>query len=445
MFALAVRSVRKRPGRFFATLLATSLGATLIMTFGSLRDTADAAAVGAGAETLGTVGTMVGGYGALLVFFSVASTLTVNVRQRAAELALLRSIGATPGQIRRMVVGEAAVLALAGVLAAVVPAVFGGRLLLEMFKDSGQVAQGVDHALGPVALLSGIGVTLLASVGAAFLAVRRATREAAGKRGRSGRVRTVVGCLIVAAGTAGVLATFGMDAEEPALMAAPGYGAIVLSVGFALLSPVLLRGLLAMAGRPVAALTGASGQLAVHNMRKGAERLSGVLMPMTIFVGLATATLYMRAIQNDVLTPSGVTVTAEDENMETLNTMLVGIIVVFACLMLINSLYAATTHRRSEFGRQRLAGATPGQVMGMVGVETLVLTVTGVFLGTAAGLAGVTAFNSVLTDSTLPTAQGPGIWLVIVAVAAVATLVTGLSTARRTLGVPAVRAAAVAA
>ncbi|MEK8144423.1 FtsX-like permease family protein [Streptomyces sp. M10(2022)] len=49
---------------------------------------------------------VVGGYGSLLVFFAIASTLTVNVRQRGEEIHLLRCTGATPAQIRRMVVGR---------------------------------------------------------------------------------------------------------------------------------------------------------------------------------------------------------------------------------------------------------------------------------------------------------------------------------------------------
>ncbi|MFG2027504.1 response regulator transcription factor [Streptomyces sp. NPDC048825] len=89
--------------------------------------------------------------------------------------------------------------------------------------------------------------------------------------------------------------------------------------------------------------------------------------------------------------------------------------------------------------RQRLAGATPGQVLGMVGVESLVLTATGVFFGTAAGFAGIIPFTAVRTDSLLPD-EGPGTWLAIVAIATAATFVTSLATARRTLRTPAVGA-----
>jgi putative ABC transport system permease protein len=81
MFVLAMRSIRQRPGRFAATLLSAFLGAAIIMTFNSMHDTAGAKGVDSvSAETLSTSAGVVGGYGTLLVFFAVASTLTVNVR-----------------------------------------------------------------------------------------------------------------------------------------------------------------------------------------------------------------------------------------------------------------------------------------------------------------------------------------------------------------------------
>ncbi|CAL9460371.1 FtsX-like permease family protein [Streptomyces sp. enrichment culture] len=446
MFSLAVRSVRHRPGRFGATLLAAFLGAAIIMAFNSLHDTAGAPGVDdVSSETLGLAAGVVGGYGTLLVFFAVASTLTVNVRQRDEEIALLRSAGATPAQIRWMVLGEAAAVAVVAALLAVGPAVLGGQALLTGFQDSGQVAQDVDHVFGPVAVAAGFGVTVLASMGAAFLAVHRATRAAAGTaKAASGRWRRLGGRAALVVGGAAVCATFLFDATDPALMAAPAYGAILLSVGLAVFSPGLLRVLLDRLERPLGVLFGASGHLAVHNMRRRATELSGVLMPLVLFTGMATGTLYMQSIENDAIEASGLTRSVEDKNLETLNLTVVGIIVVFSCIMLINSLYAATSYRRREFGQQRLAGATPGQVLGMVGVEALVLTVTGVLLGTVAAVAGIVPFSSVRASALVPE-QGLGTWLGIVAVAAAATLATSVVTARRTLRAPAVRAVAVTA
>ncbi|WP_411147739.1 FtsX-like permease family protein [Streptomyces sp. A30] len=436
MFMLAMRSIRQRPGRFLATLLSAFLGAAIIMTFNSMHDTAAQSGVDSvSAQTLTTAASVVGGYGTLLVFFAVASTLTVNVRQRAAELELLRCSGATPAQLKRMVVGEAVAVALVGAVLAIGPAMLGGRALLEVFQDSGQVARSVDHSFGAVALLSGVDVTLLAAAGAAFLAVRRATHG----HERRGRGRTFFAYAALVTGAAAVCSTFAISATDAALMAAPAYGAILLSVGFALLSPRLLKGVLDRLP-----LTGASGWLAVRNLRRRADHLAGILMSLILFTAVATATLYMQAVESDAVEASGLTKSVDAKNLETLNFTVVGIIVVFVCVMLVNSLYAATTYRRREFGQQRLAGATPGQVLGTVGTEGLILTVTGLFFGTVAALAGIIPFTVVRTDSVLPH-QGLGIWLAVVSVAAAATLGTSLATARRVLRTPAVGAVAVAA
>ncbi|MFB7496173.1 FtsX-like permease family protein [Streptomyces sp. NPDC056161] len=431
MLALALRSVRGRPGRFLATLLSAFLGAALVMAFGSLHDTAGQPGVDeVSARTLTTSAGVVGGYGTLLVFFAVASTLTVNVRQRAAELELLRCSGATPAQIRRMVVGEAVAVAVVGVVLALGPAVLGGRALLDAFQDSGQVSRSVDLVLGPVALLSGTGVTLLASAGAAFLAVRRATRRGV----RRARARTLLAYGALAAGALAAASTFAFSATDAALMAAPAYGAILLSVGCALLAPRLLGALLA--GLP---LGGASGWLAVRNLRRRVDELSGVLMALVLFTAISTATVTMQSVESDAVAASGLRKSVDAKNLETLNLTVVGVIAVFVCIMLVNSLYAATSYRSSEFGRQRLAGATPVQVLGTVGAESVVLTVVGVALGSLAAPAGIVPFTMVRTDGTLP-GRTLGIWLAVCAVAAAVTLGTSLLTARRVLRTPAIGA-----
>ncbi|MFI7504821.1 FtsX-like permease family protein [Streptomyces sp. NPDC049687] len=446
MFALTLRSIGHRPGRFTATLLATFLGAAVIMMFNSLHDTAQGDAVDTrSADSLTLTGAVVGGYGTLLVFFAVASTLTVNVRQRQEEIHLLRCTGATPAQISRMVVGEAAAIALVGTLLAVYPARLAGRALLAEFRDSGQISDTVSHAFGLFALTSGFGITLLASMGAAFLAVRRGVRAASGTaRTRRGRGRAVAAGLTLLAGAAGVASTFAMEADAEALMAPAAYGAIVLSAGFALVSPSLLRFLLGRFEPTLTAFAGASSYLAVHIMRQRAAQLAGVLMPLVLFTGMATATLYIQAVESDALKASGVTKSYEDKTLETLNFVVVGIIVVFSCLMLINSLYADTSYRSREFGQHRLAGATDGQVLGTLALEALALTVIGVFFGTVAGVAGILSFSKVRTDVLVPD-QGLGIWLAIVGLATGATLLTSVGTAVRMLRVPAVSAVAVAA
>lgn len=167
-------------------------------------------------------------------------------------------------------------------------------------------------------------------------------------------------------------------------------------------------------------------------------------MSLILFTAVSVATLYMQGVESDAMSASGAVRTVDAKNLQTLNLTVVGIIVVFVCVMLVNSLYAATTYRGREFGQQRLAGATPGQVLGTVGVEGLVLTAVGLCLGTVAALAGIIPFTVVRSDSVLPH-QGLGIWLAVASIAAAATIGTGLVTARRVLRTPAVEAVGSAA
>ncbi|WP_461038083.1 FtsX-like permease family protein, partial [Streptomyces mayteni] len=265
-----------------------------------------------------------------------------------------------------------------------------------------------------------------------------------GGRAPRARLRTAGGVLALVGGAGGVAATYAIDSTEPALMAAPAYGAIMLSVGFATLSGGLLRTLLRFFGRPIAALTGAGGYLAVHNTRQRAASLAGVLMTLVLFTGITIATICIQVIESDAIEAAGIAKSVEDKNVETLNLVVVGIIAAFCCVMLVNSLYAATSYRRQEFGGQRLAGATPRQVLTMVATESGLLAVIGLFFGTVAGLAGAVAFADVRLEAGLPVETIP-IWLGTAAIAVAATMATSLWTARRALRTPAIQAVAVAA
>src|SRR5690242_7351779 len=120
MFALALRSLRYRVGAFAASFLNVFLGAAILMAFASLFDTAGGAGVSTvDRKSMTTMAWVIGGWGALIVAFGVAATLSLAVRQRATEMALLKSLGATPGQIGRLVVGEAAVVSAVAAVAAI--------------------------------------------------------------------------------------------------------------------------------------------------------------------------------------------------------------------------------------------------------------------------------------------------------------------------------------
>ncbi|MFC4052134.1 FtsX-like permease family protein [Actinomadura syzygii] len=449
MFGLALRSLRHRTGAFAASFLAMFLGSAIIMAFASMLDTAQASgATGTARETLSIMANVVGGWGLLLSVFAVASTLTLAVRQRAQEIALLKSVGATPAQLRRMITGEAAGLAVLAALLGIVPAMLLGRGLLGLLHGTDQVPSDIGYSFGPVALSMGIGITLVSAVAAAMITARRTTRvrvaesmaDAAVGDGRMSRKRIVFAVLfLVAAGWEALITVTVMDGKGSDAMATSGQADILAAIGLALLSPVIMRGATAVAAGPLRAL-GSAGELAAATMRRRTSALASAVTPVILFVGTAVGTLFLQATENAAMDDAGLAKTAEQKSIETLNFVVIGMVVLFTAIMLVNTLIAAIAHRRREFGQTRLAGATPGQVLAAVGLESAVLTVTGVLCGTVASVFTIVPFGLARRDSATPDGS---VWtyVAVVALAAVLTGVTAHGAARRAVRVPAVEAA----
>ncbi|GAA3938168.1 FtsX-like permease family protein [Actinoplanes auranticolor] len=436
MIAVALRGLRHRPGGFVATFLSAFLGATLLMTFAAMLDTA-AGADTVSAESLSTTAAVAGGWCLIIVIFAVTSTLSLAVRRRAEQTALLRRLGATGPQVGRMIVGEAVAVALVASAAAVPVGLVLGRLLLALMQDTGQVAAGVGYAFGPVALGVGFGVTLLGSVVAAVATVRR-TAGPAGARPERPRARRVAGVvfLLIATNCSVLTATL-MDGKGIDAMQTAGQAGIWAAIGLALFAPELLRLVTAVLAGPVRLAGGAAGELAVLGVRQRTRRLAGAVMPVALFTGIATGTVYMQGIEDDAA--AGTIQPAYARDIQTLNYVVVGMITVFVAIMLVNSLIAATAHRRREFAQQRLAGSTRGQVLALVSLEGLLVTATGVLSGSTASLFTILPFGAARADRVWPDAS-PVAYMTIVVIAVALTGLSLLGTTRRTLRGPAVAA-----
>ncbi|MCA2213113.1 FtsX-like permease family protein [Jidongwangia harbinensis] len=247
-----------------------------------------------------SLGAAFGAYVALLVTCIVAGTIGLSVRHRRRDLALLRAIAATPGQVRRMIVAEAAILS----AFAVVFGIPAGLLALDWTSDE-LVTRGFIPADFPIenGLLAGGAVAVLitlVAMGASFLAALRVTGirptealgEVAVEPRRSGKVRLVLG--LVTFGAAVVLATVttstsGTKALSAALMMLFTYIAAVAVLGpwinrFAakLLSPLLRK------------VWGSSGYLAGANLRANAQGMVTVLTALVLSVGLGGSIWFLQ-------------------------------------------------------------------------------------------------------------------------------------------------------
>ena len=93
---------------------------------------------------------------------------------------------------------------------------------------------------------------------------------------------------------------------------------------------------------------------------------------------------------------------AEDANAATqawVSQTLLGVIIVFVALALVNTLVMLTAARRDELGLLQLVGATPRQVRGMMRRESVIVIVLGIAFGAAIAAATVLPYGKALTGS----------------------------------------------
>jgi putative ABC transport system permease protein len=438
MTSLAIASLRHRATAFTATFLSVFLGAALIGAFATLAQTATESGLSdADAETLTIMGMVVGAWGSLIVLFSVASTLAITVRQRSEEIGLVRVIGASPRQARRLVLAEAAAVTAVGAVLGALVAWPAGFALLALLRNGGVVSDSVAYGGGPAALGGTVILVFLTSLLAAAITGRRttngpATLAIAEARGGSGRMRwwrVAIGLALIAYGIGMAVVTItvtGHDDDPYAAMSTSGSSSILVGVGLAVLSPVLLRWLSRVCA-PAVSRAGVVGWLASYNTSRRSHLLGGVLAPVIVLTAGAVGVLMLVGIDHRTI---GAAATDEGDTINLLNNLVTGMIGLFAAIMVINAFAAVVSGRRAELQRLHLLGATPTQVERSVLAEAGVVAGIGVLLGLIASLATVVPFAIARDEGVVPNGQ---LWLppLLVAATVALTLLSARSAVRR--------------
>lgn len=237
----------------------------------------------------------------LIAIFGVASVLALSVQQRRQELALLRAIGATPRQVRRLVVRETAVLAVLATAVGVGPGRLLGGFLFDRLAARGIVSDAIAFHLGWIPTVAAMAIAVVAAVAGAVGAGRRAARirptQALAEVGVEARTiglgRTLLAVLLVGGGAALTVVSI-VVLSDPLTPATAAPAVILLAVGTALLAPVLGRVTTALLQWPVRSLGGITGQLAVLNARGRSGRTAAVMAPVILLTGVATGMLYLQ-------------------------------------------------------------------------------------------------------------------------------------------------------
>jgi putative ABC transport system permease protein len=227
----------------------------------------------------------------LVAGLSINNTFSITISQRTRELALLRSIGATRHQVRRMVRIEAFTVGVVAALIGVVAGIGVAALLKGLFAGFGLALPTGGLTARPTAVVIGVSVGVIATLLAARAPARRAARvapiealRASTGDGAMSRRHTVTAIAVLAVGA--VLSVIGAGGA----IALVGLGALVLVVGALLIAPVVLPPFAGVFGRLLRTARGVNGALAEQNARRQPRRTARTAT--SLFIGVAVVTMF---------------------------------------------------------------------------------------------------------------------------------------------------------
>jgi putative ABC transport system permease protein len=229
--------------------------------------------------------------------FLIVNTFSILVAQRSRELALLRALGASRRQVKRMVLVEATVL---GVLGSSLGLLLGVGLfwvIRAAFGQFGLDLSGTPMVFEPRTVLAAYAVGVVVTVLAAWVPARRTSRIAPVAALRDDvalpettmRRRFLLGTVLIVGGAAGV--ALALYASVPRAGWILGGGILAVLLGVAAASPVLARPYLDATSRAYARAFGAVGTLAGQNSRRNPRRTtataSALMIGLTLCVTMA--------------------------------------------------------------------------------------------------------------------------------------------------------------
>ncbi|MET9503738.1 FtsX-like permease family protein [Streptomyces sp. NPDC006622] len=271
---------------------------------GEGRGEAEFTDIAAGAANLVELATAIGGNVLLVAVFVLCATTSLAVRHRRREMALLRAIGTTPGQLHRMITAESAAT---GLIAGVLGCPLGVGVVLWLsgqFAGRGLVPPDFRPVVGPLPFLAAVAATVLTAVTAAFVAGRRAARvrptealrEASDEPAGIGRGRLVTGGLLLATAVAVLGLGLGARTDFLTLVGLANSLVLLLVIAAAVLGPLISRAATALL-TPLLVRTGVTGRLAAANSRAGAARTAAAVTPLVLAVSFASTVVFTQTTQ----------------------------------------------------------------------------------------------------------------------------------------------------
>lgn len=262
------------------------------------RGPVEAVSQGRATAALVSAAGALGAVSLIVAVFTVIALTSLQIRERSRELAMLRIVGATPRQVKRLLRAEIRMLAalsgglggLAGPLA--------GAAMIGAIRSWGVLPRTLQPVFGPLPFVVAMLTGFVAAEIATRVAVRRVTRSSPlaqledGDTGPSASPRTgrrvVVGVLLLAVGVVMALApTYTSNVDVASGL--PGISGLVMALSIGPLSPQVVRAAAAVVRRP--ARRTAAAYTALSSIRHRSARVGGALTPIVLGVALGAVQL----------------------------------------------------------------------------------------------------------------------------------------------------------
>ncbi|MFE2867290.1 ABC transporter permease [Embleya sp. NPDC059259] len=287
------------------------------------RGPVEAVSQGRATADLVSIAGALGAVALIVAVFTVIALTSLQIRERSRELAMLRIVGATPRQVKRLLRAEIRMVAAsAGGLGGVAGPLVGAAMI-GVIRSWGVLPATLEPVFGPLPFIVAMLTGFLAAEIATRVAVRRVTRSSpltqledrdAGTSASRRTRRIVVGVVLVAVGIVMALAptyTSNVDAAS----GLPGISGLVMALSIGPLSPQVVRAAAAIVRRP--ARRYAAAYTALESIRHRAARVGGALTPIVLGVALGAVQLSgaatagaVSAAQADAGTRTDITVTS---------------------------------------------------------------------------------------------------------------------------------------
>lgn len=384
-------------GSGVAAMMITTLAAASVTSPGGDPGQLSSAQAMAGTSTL---------LGVSVAVFVVAATFAFATEQRRREIGLLRAVGATPRQVRRMIIAEAAVV---GLLASGTGCVLGALAtpVLRSWMTSHGVAPAwfnIPVTAPPLLIAFAVGVAsaLAGAIAASWRAARVPPGEALRDTASSSSVMTgsrwVLGLGLLGVGAyAGRAIITGSPAN--AMIVKDDMPALVLIVaGCALLAPVLLRPVARAATGPLAR-AGAGSMVVRQNVLWAGRRTAAIAAPVVLALGLAIAMLAIEASASATAQAAALPgVSAHDQAQNRQATaVILGMALIYCFIAIANTTMIAARARNREIAALGLAGATRRQVLVLVAAESALTAAIGAIVAAVAAAVVIWGQHAALT------------------------------------------------